>query len=238
MKKIISILLIALCIGGCGKKEAIEDNAPNIDWTEKMVEENLGKEIFCSLDSFAQFNEIAREKYGDLYFCGEIVEIEYEELTDNRNKPVITIADNNDERSIKVYCDSEEDYDFAIGDVVYVNGMVDFHIKHQDEYRCEDATVETKPDDNEYMTIAETTKLLDKLYSTIIKTNCYLDGQEEFYCELENAPDYNGIGILCYTDEDLREYDNQFITIEGKYFMDCYNEWGLMHAHKVEEDAN
>ena len=231
---VVSVLALFIGCRSNGEKEEVY-KGPDIEWTEEKVEENIGKNVYCSLESFEEFNKIASEKYGNLYFSGEIISID-DEKWNGGTKPFVVLADGeNTEKIIKVYWDRA--HSMHIGDVVYANGMIDVD-KKDNGYICRTAEFSDSNEKNEYATISETVDLLDALYGTKIKTVCFLDGQESFYCELETGPENkeNPIGIICYTEEDLREYDQQWIMIEGNYFMDSYSGWGLLNAHKIDED--
>lgn len=232
-----SILLAAffLLLIGCKSIETSKDKGPDIIFTEENIDEYLGGDIYCSLESIKNFNEIMREKYETMNICGTVSNVGFEDLSGDRHRKYIEVFDdNNPTRYIKIYNDEE----VQIGDTIYASGFFEkdsCHLSDSEiyraEYKSENAEVTMTIDNNEkYLSVSDALTELDLCYETQIKVSCIIDAQEEFYCELESENQDDEKGIMCYTSEDLTDYDGEWVTIKGKFFIDGYGNYGLMDA--------
>ena len=120
MKKYICILIAIMAIFvSCGKKEEPLELGPDIEWTEKNVEELVGTEIYCSFDSLQDFFSNVAPSYGETSFYGEIVSIG-EEPYDNPSVPYgefieVGVKEDN---AVRVYCESGG---YSVGESVYIS---------------------------------------------------------------------------------------------------------------------
>ncbi|WP_458459893.1 hypothetical protein, partial [Pseudobutyrivibrio sp.] len=215
------------------------DKGPEIDFSEENIDEYIGGDIYCSLDSFKEFSSIVQKKYETMYIYGEVSKVGTEEWNGGRIRKYIEIIDEaNADRYIKAYSDIEA----QVGDKLYLSGLFEKDSKfdsgyeeYRAEYKCEKATVEKSTDNADiYVPVSEALSSLDLCYSTKVKIPCTLDGQESFYCELEEENQDDIRGVMCYTSEDLREYDGKWVTVEGNFFIDSYGEYGLTDAKLAE----
>ena len=244
-KKLVALAAVLILLAGCKNIEKdtaknIEvDKGPEIDFSEENIDEYIGGEIYCSLDSFKEFSSIVQKKYETMYICGEVSDVGSEDWAEGSQRKYIEVVDELDaNRYIKIYSETEA----QIGDVIYISGFFEKDSTYisdvpalRAEYKCEKATVEKSTDNADiYVPVSEALSSLDLCYSTKVKIPCTLDGQESFYCELEEENQDDIRGVMCYTSEDLREYDGKWVTVEGNFFIDSYGDYGLTDAKLVE----
>ncbi len=171
MKKYICILITLLVLFvSCGKKEEPLELGPDIEWTEKNVEELVGTEIYCSFDSLQDFFSNVAPSYGETSFNGEIVSIG-EEPYDNPSVPYgefieVGVKEDN---AVRVYCESGG---YSVGESVYISGIIYPEYDEEDillRYFVNKAIITLEAaDQKSYLGYEEAIKKLDKLYKETV----------------------------------------------------------------------
>ena len=154
----------------CGKKEEPLELGPDIEWTEKNVEELVGTEIYCSFDSLQDFFSNVAPSYGETSFYGEIVSIG-EEPYDNPSVPYgefieVGVKEDN---AVRVYCESGG---YSVGESVYISGIIYPEYDEEDmllRYFVNKAIITLEATDQKsYLGYEEAIKKLDKLYKETV----------------------------------------------------------------------
>lgn len=222
------------------KDDIPTDKGPKIEFTEENIDDYLGGEIYCSLDSFESLYNAVSKKFETIYLYGEVSSVGTEEWSGHQIRKYIELTNGEDiARYIKIYCDTD---DVQEGDIVYVSGFFDQDESYtsdsemfRTEYKSENAIVTlTKDNEDTYMSVSEVINTLDQCFGTKVKIPGILDAKFHFYCELEADYYENYKGLMCYTSEDLREYDGKWALIEGNLFFNKYGNHGLVNARLVQ----